>query len=212
MGRGGRNTLLILVALALPAAAHAQPAWDSPMLMPPGINDGLGVLLMEAAGGGVGALLTWRAPQWNFGVRAGIVDGNRGDDVGLLTGIDVNGALTRSSNEFPLDIDWVFGAGLGVSDGAVISLPLGLSVGHQFRSDNASFLPYATPRIVLDAFIGDDDDDLDDDDPPRRGRDDDVELGVAIDLGLDLRVTPSFLIRFAATVGDRDAVALGLVF
>jgi hypothetical protein len=64
--------------------------------------------------------------------------------------------------------------------------------------------------VILDAFIGDDDDD-DGDDPPRRGRDD-VRLGVAVDLGLDLRVTSAFLIRFAATVGDREAVSLGLVF
>lgn len=207
MKRGVWSVVLgMTVMVAVPGAAHAQPAWDSPMLMPPGTNEGLGVLLMEAHGGGIGALLTWRAPRWNFGLRAGLAEAP-GDDIGLITGIDVNGALTRETPDFPLDIDWVFGAGIGVEDGARISIPLGLSIGHTFRSENATFLPYATPRVVLDAFIDDDDDenpDLDDND--------DVDFGVALDLGLDLRVTPAFLIRFAATVGDRDAVALGLVF
>jgi hypothetical protein len=201
--RSGFSLLFLLVA---PSAALAQPAWDSPMLMPPRVSDGLGVLLMEAHGGGVGGLVTWRAPAWNFGVRAGLVDGVR-DDIGLLAGIDVNGTLTRSTDEFPLDIDWVFGAGIGVDDGARISLPLGLSVGHTFVGDGVTFLPYATPRVILDAFINDDDDD-----PPRRRNNDDIHFGVAVDLGLDLRVTPAFLIRFAATVGDREGVALGLVF
>lgn len=201
------GTIAVLFALVIPTAALAQPAWDSPMLMPPRLESGLGVLLLESHGAGVGGLVTWRAPNWNFGVRAGLVDGAR-DDIGLLAGIDVNGALTRSTTEFPLDIDWVFGAGIGVDDGARISLPLGLSVGHTFVGDGVTFLPYATPRVILDAYIDDDDDD----DPPRRRGDDDLDLGVAVDLGLDLRVTPSFLIRFAATVGDREAVALGLVF
>lgn len=201
--RSGFSLMFLLIA---PSAALAQPAWDSPMLMPPGVSDGLGVLLMEAHGGGVGALVTWRAPAWNFGVRAGLVDGVR-DDIGLLAGIDVNGTLTRSNDEFPLDIDWVFGAGIGVDDGARISLPLGLSVGHTFVGDGVTFLPYATPRVILDAFINDDNDD-----PPRRRSADDIRFGVAVDLGLDLRVTPAFLIRFAATVGDREGVALGLVF
>ncbi len=197
-----RFVLPLLAVFAVPGAVLAQPAWDSPILVPPGVDEGLGILIMEAHAGGVGALLTWRAPAWNFGIRAGLVDGAR-DDIGLIAGIDVGGQLTRSTTEFPLDIDWVFGAGLGVDDGARVSLPLGLSIGHTFRGDDVTFLPYAGPRVVLDAFIGDDD---------RHRGNDDVRLGVAVDLGLDLRVTPGFLIRFAATVGDREAVALGLVF
>jgi hypothetical protein len=180
------------------------------MLLPPGVEDGLGIHVMDGHASGVGAMLTWRAPRWNFGVRGGLVDGHR-DDIGLIGGIDVNGRLTRSTEEFPLDIDWVFGAGIGIDDGARVSLPLGLSIGHVFVGEEATFVPYATPRVILDAFIGDDD--FDDDDDRGRGRgDDDVHLGFAVDLALDLRVTPAFLIRFGASLGDREAVALGLVF
>ena len=41
---------------------------------------------------------------------------------------------------------------------------------------------------------------------------DDLDLELAVDLGLDLRLTSQFLIRFGGTVGDRDGVAIGLVF
>jgi hypothetical protein len=195
----------LFALLVSPAVARAQMAWDSPFLMPPRVGDGLGVFLIDVHGGGLGALLTWRAPRWNFGVRAGLADGGR-DDIGLIAGIDVNGNIVRESSEVPLDIDWVFGAGLGIDDGARISLPLGLSLGHAFQGGDVTFVPYATPRVVLDAFLGDDDDD------PPRGDDDDVAFRFAVDLGLDMRFSPSFLLRFGATVGDREGVALGLVF
>jgi hypothetical protein len=64
-----------------------------------------------------------------------------------------------------------------------------------------TFLPYVTPRVVLDAFLGDEND-----------GEDDLDLELAVDLGLDLRFTPQFLIRFGGTIGDRDGVAIGLVF
>jgi hypothetical protein len=199
--RGGKWLVLAVAAAVLvPGRGEAQVAWDSPMLMPPGVGDGFGIFLVDVEGGSLGAMVTWRAPAWNFGVRGGVAE--RGEDVGIFAGLDVNGVLTRSTPDFPLDIDWVFGAGLGVEDGVRISAPLGLSVGHQFTGDGVTFLPYVTPRIVLDAFLGDED----------SGRDDDLDLELAVDLGLDLRLTQQFLIRFGGTVGDRDGVAIGLVF
>jgi hypothetical protein len=133
-------------------------------------------------------------------VRGGIAEeSGADDDLAIFAGIDFDGSLTRSTNEFPLDIDWVIGAGLGIGDNVLISVPAGLSVGHVFTGDGVTFTPYATPRVVLDAFIGDD-------------TDDDVELDLAFDLGLDLRFTNEFTIRFGATLGDREAVAIGVVF
>jgi hypothetical protein len=198
--RGGKWWFLVVAAVLVPGRGEAQVAWDSPMLMPPGVGDGFGIFLVDVEGGSLGAMVTWRAPGWNFGVRGGVAE--RGDDVGLFAGFDVNGALTRSTRDFPLDMDWVFGAGLGVEDGVRISAPLGISVGHTFTGDGVTFLPYVTPRIVLDAFLGDEDE----------GERDDMDLELAVDLGLDLRLTSQFLIRFGGTVGDRDGVAIGLVF
>jgi hypothetical protein len=192
--------MAVVLVLLAPVSARGQVAWDSPMLLPPGVGEGFGIFLADVEGGGLGAIATWRAPGWNFGIRGGIAE-SPGDDVGILAGFDVSGSLVRSSNDFPLDVDWLFGAGLGVDDGVRLSAPIGLSTGHTFDADGVSFLPYITPRVVLDAFLGDDD-----------GRDDDLNLDLAVDLGLDIRFSRDFLVRFGGTIGDRDGVAIGLVF
>lgn len=193
---------LLMAAVLVPGAASAQIAWDSPLLLPPRAEPGFGIFLADVAGGDLGVLALWRSPAWNFGLRGGLAEGP-GNDLGVFAGIDFAGALTRSTEEFPLDIDWVFGAGLGVTEGALVSLPLGLTIGHQFQGDDVGFLPYVTPRVVLDACID-----------CGRGRedDDDVSLDFAADVGLDMRLTSAFLIRFGATLGDREGVAIGLVF
>jgi hypothetical protein len=56
---------------------------------------------------------------------------------------------------------------------------------------------------VFDAFFDDDDEEADGDN---------TNLDLAVDLGLDLRFSPNFTVRFGATLGDREAVAIGLVF
>jgi hypothetical protein len=53
---------------------------------------------------------------------------------------------------------------------------------------------------VLDAWFGDD------------RPNDDLSLDFALDIGADVAFSPSWAIRFAGTVGDRDAVAIGLSF
>jgi hypothetical protein len=62
-----------------------------------------------------------------------------------------------------------------------------------------------TPRVVLDAFFGND------------ARGSDLDLDLAVDVGLDLRLMrggpmAGKSIRFAASLGDRDALAVGVVF
>jgi hypothetical protein len=203
--RGGRLLVsgLLAGAVLAPAHLHAQVAWDSPMLLPPGVGDGFGLYLADVEGGDLGVIATWRSPGWNFGIRGGLAEA-AGDDLGVFAGFDVNGGLVRSSNDFPLDVDWLFGAGVGVADGVRLSAPVGLSVGRAFDADNVTFTPFATPRVVLDAFLDDDDDDVDDDD--------DLDLELAVDLGLDVRFSRDFLVRFSGTLGDRNGVAIGLVF
>jgi hypothetical protein len=197
-----RKWLLVGALALLPGHAAGQIRWDSPLLLPPRASDGLGVYLVDVSGGDLGVLGTWRSPSWNFGLRAGLAEG-RGDDLGIYGGLDFAGSLTRATDEFPLDIDWVFGAGLGIVDGVLISVPLGLTLGHDFENEGIGFVPYLTPRVVLDACIDCD---------VFRADEDEVSLDFAADLGLDLRVTRSFVIRFGATLGDREAVAIGIAF
>jgi hypothetical protein len=197
-----RRTFILLAAIALaPAAGSAQIAWDSPWLLPPRAADGLGVFLIDAAGGELGVLGMWRSPSYNFGIRAGLAEA-AGNDLGVFGGLDFSGELTRSTQEFPLDIDWLVGIGVGVVNGALISAPLGLTLGHQFEGNGVGFLPFISPRVVLDACL----------DCGRRADDNDLNLDFAADIGLDLRVARSFIVRFGATLGDREGVAIGLFF
>jgi hypothetical protein len=190
-----------LLFLALPAGAAAQPAWDSPLLLSPQTPDGLGVFLIDTGGGGIGVMAMYRSPIWNYGLRAGLAESGRDGGIGVFGGVDYSGRFTRATEEFPLDVDWVFGVGLSVDDNVRVSLPLGLTTGYVFRADNVTFTPYGTPRIVFDGLIGRGE---------NSGRSSALEL--AVDLGLDIDIGAAFLIRFGVTLGRREAVALGLHF
>lgn len=208
MGRGAK-VLLAAALLFIPASAAAQVAWDGPFLVPPRATGELGVYLMEMEGGGLGVMAAFRSPGWNYGLRGGIAES--GDDIGIFGGIDFAGALNRATDEFPLDIDWVFGAGVGAGNGVRVSVPVGLTGGHTFRAEGADITPWITPRVHLDAIFGRD--------VPEGDDDSDVGLGFAFDLGVDLRLSAAagqplsgVTIRFGASMGDRQAIALGLVF
>ncbi len=193
---------LIIIASVLGAhPAAAQVAWDSPFLLPPRAPNGVGLFLADVPGGNLGVLGMWRSSSYGFGLRAGIADAID-NNVAIYGGIDFAGSLTRSTEEFPLDIDWVGGIGMGVEHGALVSAPLGLTIGHQFEGNGVGFLPYLTPRVVLDGCL----------DCRDRNEDSDVNLVFAVDVGLDLRVTRKLIVRFGASLGDRDGVAIGFFF
>jgi hypothetical protein len=205
------RTLLVAAVFLAPmtTALHAQTAWDSPMLLPPRAADGFGIFLTDMHAGGIGVMATWQSPTWNYGLRAGIAEGPGGSDLAVFGGVDFAGIINRSTADFPVDIDWVLGAGVGMSDGARVSFPLGLSAGHTFEGDGARFTPYITPRVILDAFFGRE--------QPNGSREG-ADLAFGVDLGLDLAIRggtgplAGTTIRFGATIGDRNAIGLGLVF
>jgi hypothetical protein len=185
--------------LATAGEASAQVAWDAPFLAPPQAQAGLGLFLTDPTYGNLGFVGTWRGSgrPTNFGFRLGVANDWR-HELSVLGGVDVSGALTRATTDFPLDIDWIFGAGMGVGDHIFTSFPLGLSIGHTFVGDGVSFTPYTTPRLALDARLG--------------SGSSHTEMSLAIDVGLDLAFRPNWRIRFGGSFGDRDAVALGIVF
>lgn len=197
--------VVVLGCLTLPASVSAQAAWDSPLLLPPRPQPGLGIFLADMEGSGLGVLGTWRSSTWNYGLRFGLAEGSGTEDVSVFGGVDYMGPINTASSDFPLDIDWVLGAGAGIGDGVRLSVPAGLTVGFSFQGEDARFIPYITPRVIMDAMFGQDE------------RDSDLDLGVAVDLGLDLRLLRGGAlagksIRFGASVGDRDALAVGIVF
>ncbi len=192
-----------LASMLVPAAASAQVAWESPMMMGPGTSGGLTVLLLDGAGArDWGVMGIWRLgpTPGGMGIRGGVAEDHSGD-LALFGGVDVSGQLAWHDDRFPLDVIWMAGAGAGVSSGGVLlSVPAGVALGRVIRNEQLQFTPYVGPRLALDVFFGDD------------NVEDDVELGVAVDLGFDLAFSPSWTLRFGSSIGDHDAVAVGVAF
>lgn len=126
----------------------------------------------------------------------GLADGPR-DDLAAFGGVDFSGLLVSHNRDFPLDMVWVGGLGLGAGHDAILTVPFGLSLGRTLRSEDTWLNLYFTPRFVLDAFLGE-------------NTRDDLDLGMAVDLGFDLGFGEGWALRFGASVGDREGVAVGL--
>jgi hypothetical protein len=197
-----RSYLAVAVTAVFTAGpAAAQVAWESPMVLPPQDQPGLGIYLMDAAGGGIGVMGVWsggHAPR--MGLRAGVAEDRRPArerGIAAFFGADFTGQLVQQTAEFPLQIDWLLGAGASLGNHFRVDIPLGVTLGHQFRADNVRLLPYLTPRVVVGGeFSG-------------GGG---LGLDLAIDLGVDLGFQPTWSVRFGGTFGDRSALAIGIVF
>lgn len=183
------------------APAGAQVAWDGPLFVAPTNPAGWGIYLVDPGpGGGIGVLTTFRRnEQGGLGWRFGLAEGRR-DKLAVYGGLDVSGRLLSASNDMPVNLTWVTGAGLGIGNDVLLSFPLGISVGRDFQADGVWFNPSVTPRVVLDAWFGSD------------RPSDELELGLAVDLGMDISFDPGWAIRFGASIGDRSALGIGVSF
>ena len=200
-----RKALFAAAGLIFLAAnpARGQVAWDGPLLVSPETPTGRGVFFVDPSeGSGIGFLGTWRG-DGPLGYLIGLAEDGR-DEVSVFGGVDVSGRMVDASDDFPLHVSWVAGAGFGAGDDFVRSFPFGISVGRGFQAESVVFSPYLAPRIVLDAHFRDDR-------PDDRDRDD-LNLGLALDLGLDMSPDAGWDIRFGVSVGDRDALAIGVSF
>ncbi|MEM7416352.1 MAG: hypothetical protein AAF389_12690 [Gemmatimonadota bacterium] len=188
--------LLFAVALAaLPSAA--QTAWDAPPLISHAAPSGASVFVLSPTGGDLGGLVTFRheAGPVGLGYRASISDDASGDGVAVAGGIDISGFLSRGVEDAPLDLLWWSGIGAGIGNETVFTVPIGAVIGWSGRGSDVVISPYAGGHLALDI---------------RTGPGDNVRLGGSFDLGIDLDLDQGWLVRFGASVGDRDAVALGV--
>lgn len=198
------RTAALAAALMFSAAGSstAQVAWEAPLLASPRPPAGLGLYLADVAGGNLGLIGTWRGASAPSGLelRFGIAEGGPGDDeINGLFGVSIGGLVAREGGDMPFDISWVAGAGVGFGDWALFTIPVGLSLGHTFVGDGINITPYVTPRVHLDAAMGD-------------NVGDDTDVGLSVDLGFDLAIRRGWMLRFGASLGDHEAFAIGIVF
>ena len=196
-----RRILLLVLALApglLPGSSlHAQIPWDGPALVSPGAPQGLSVFLVDPApDASPGALVNWRHDTRSFGLGYRVaLARDAGDDVAVSGGVDISGILAESVEETDVRVTWWTGLGAGLADELVVSVPVGLVAGWVGQGDGAMVAPYAGGHVVLDLST-------------QEGRA--VDLDAVLDVGLDLTLASGWLVRFGASVGGRDALAIGL--
>lgn len=214
MGDGKARWLAGVLAACLAgigclAGTAAAQVYDVPTFRTPYGETGLGLhLVLQNDADDVGVLGTWRRSGSDIvlGVRAGLLEAD--GDLGLMVGMEVGRQFVQANEEFPLDVAWASGVGVGTvpdRDVTLLRVPIGISIGRRVQlDDGGTFItPYAHPRLAVDILFFD----------AGPGEDDTrSELNADIDLGLDIELSPQVTFRFAVTVGENEAIGLGLAF
>ena len=186
---------VMIAALAVPASAQIK--WDSPPLISPVVPAGLSVFVLNAASGDLGALATLRqtAGPVGIGYRAAIAEEDGSGDIAFAGGVDISGFLSRAVEGSEIDVIWWSGAGLGFGNETLFSAPVGIILGWSGSGTDVILSPYAGGHVTLDIST----DDMNK-----------VHFDGSVDLGLDVVLASGWMVRFGATIGDRDALALGI--
>lgn len=203
-----RASRTVLVLLALPTSLAAQIAWETPRMIGPESPGGVGVYWLHASALGPdvdGGFGTWTLPTTGGALRLrGGAAVDEDDNVSAFGGLDLRAPIASHTAEQPLDLVWT--AGIGASSAleggqhVVVTVPMGVGAGRSWSSGAIWLAPYVSVGLALDVHFGND--------APA----DEFEVYPAVDLGLDLALDPgrNFVIRFATSLGDRQALAVGL--
>lgn len=193
----------VLIPVLVPAASVAQLAPDTPRLVSPTGPGGLAVYWSRpdaVPGDDAAVLATWVLPGLpSVRLRGGLGIGAN-DDEAVLGGIDVQAPMTRRREGLPFDLDWQGGIGISVGEHTLVTLPVGVAAGTSWSSGTVWLAPYASAGLAADLWIGDDYDG------------DEFEVDPALDVGLDLSLDSDrdVVLRAAVSLGDRQALAIGL--
>lgn len=198
---------LLALLLGLPSAARAQFAWETPRMLGPNTEGGLAIHWLQAEtlpGDDQGIMALWQPPGLpeNIYLRGGAGTG-AGDETAGFGGIDVRTRIATAREGRPLDIAWIAGAGVGVGDYLLFTVPVGLTAGHSWASGSVWFSPWVGIGAAMDfRWALDDDADVDDE----------FDVYPTADVGVDLALDPGrhFVLRAGASLGDRQAIALGV--
>lgn len=202
---GLRATVISAIAVLSQVASGSAQIYDHPQFITPYDETGLGayfVIVNEIDD--PGGMVTYRkAGDVNLGVRGSVIAVS-GGHVSFNGGLDIYKQFVEVSDSFPLDVAWVTGFGLGYVSGTgdggfgILRIPGGVSVARQFMSEDGKWalVPYLSPRFALDIGIS--------------GPDTKVHFDT--DLGLEMRFSEQWLLRFGLTLGTNNALGFGIVF
>ena len=199
--------LLMEVALvaAVPSALRAPLAFETPRLLGPESPRGLGVHFVRAGtlpGDHNAILVTWSPPGLpeSVSLRGGSGTG-AAEVTSAFGGIDVRAPIVRRAPGQPVEIAWTVGLGAGVGEYTLLTLPLGLSVGRSWSWRALWGAPYVAAGAAVDYRVG------------NRAPEEGFEVSPSVDLGIDLSFDSSrrLILRAATSLGDRQAVAVGVL-
>jgi hypothetical protein len=195
------------VLLVCSSPVGAQMAWDTPRLTGPESPGGLGVYWMRAdvlPGDDDAAFGTFSLPGTGGAVtlRGGIGTGVAEENA-FFGGVDLRAPIATHTDTQPFDVAWSGGGGLSFGEYFLASVPFAVSIGRSWASSSVWFAPYLSAGATLDYRFGDSD----------LVPDEEFEIQATAGLGADLSFDAArrFVIRVAAALGDRQAVAVGLV-
>lgn len=197
--------IAVLAAVALGAASPAsgQILPDSPRLT--GVLDepGFGVFYLHPSalpGDDMAVMVTWKPAGLPESTRLRFGGGiGAGDTEAGFVALDVRVPLEPAGRS-SVQLAWTAGIGGSYGEWGIVSLPIGLVAGVVWSEGAVTISPWAGVGVGFDFQFGDE------------APDEDFEIRPAADLGLDLSFDEArrFTVRTGLSLGDRNAVAVGI--
>ena len=186
------------------SGAAAQTAWETPRFLSPQAIGGAGLFYVRYAalpGDGHGGFVVWSpSSRRGLSLRLGAAEGAGGVTAGF-GGVEMTAPIAEHTEARPIDISWNAGAGVAVGEYLMVSVPVGLAAGHAWESGPVWLSPYVGVRAAMDLRLGDE--------APEEAFDVSPGMDVGLDAAFDRART--VILRFSTSLGDRSALAVGLV-
>jgi len=188
--------LLLSFAPSVRAQATGMPSFNAPYRAFQRSEFGVDISFPNGAGTAAEGVYRYAAGRFDIGLRGGIWDPGACCKSELLVGAEARERVITHTEDFPLDGALVVGAGGAlVSNGSVMFIPVGLSLGRRLDPKNStiSIVPYVQPTATLVVDGG-------------------SNLDFTLGLGADFRFSRTLDGRLSAGLGDLDGVSIGLVW
>jgi hypothetical protein len=198
-----RRALGIVALLVTPGTASGQIPWETPQLLAPSAPRGVSLMAASyaaAPGDGWGVMVAFRRADAPTGLGFRIAGGQgSGGRNAIAAGVEASAWITRASNAFPVDVIWTSGIGGSYGSSMQVALPVGIAASRSFGQETVWFNPYAASRVIIEGRLG------------GRAPDDELDMQLATEVGANFAFDRNrrFIVRMAAAIGDRSALALG---